>query len=156
MPSSRGMHQPNYRFPGRQTTSSNAFHANATRPCNVLACAGSPVCCHAPRDAMCSPARTAYQDVGPKSGVGWHGRCVRGHVKRRRSPESTRPDNGPGSKSKSTCSLSAMQPKRTHIRRRNGSTYNNLLGSGSGTGNRPIPPVESGPCCQDSPAALSP
>src|ERR1700754_4699615 len=53
----------------------------------------------------------------------------------------------------STCSLSAIQipPKRTRMRRRNGSTYSNLLGSGSGARNRPIAPVESGPCCQDSP-----
>src|SRR5712664_141679 len=41
------------------------------------------------------------------------------------------------------------------MRRRNGSTYNSFLGSGSGTRNRPIAPVESGPCCQDSPTALS-
>ena len=34
--------------------------------------------------------------------------------------------------------------------------YNSLLGSGSGTRNRPIAPVESGPCCQDSPTTLSP
>src|ERR1700754_1472642 len=56
----------------------------------------------------------------------------------------------------STCSLSAIQipPKRTRMRRRNGSTYSNLLGSGSGTRKRPIAPVESGPCCQDSPIAL--
>src|SRR5262245_45053218 len=40
------------------------------------------------------------------------------------------------------------------MRRRNGSTYNNLLGSGSGTRNRPIAVVESGPCCQDSPTSL--
>src|SRR5215468_4149018 len=57
-----------------------------------------------------------------------------------------------------TCSLSAIHlpPKRTRMRRRSGSAYNNLLGSGSGTRNRPIAPGESGPCCQDSPIALSP
>src|ERR1700722_7015907 len=56
-----------------------------------------------------------------------------------------------------TCSLSAIQvpPNRTRIRRRNSSTYNSLLGSDSGTRNRPIAPVESGPCCQDSPTALT-
>jgi hypothetical protein len=42
------------------------------------------------------------------------------------------------------------------MRRRNGSAYNNLLGSGSGARNRPIAPGESGPCCQDSPIALPP
>src|SRR2546425_7019909 len=40
------------------------------------------------------------------------------------------------------------------MRRRSGSAYNSLLGSGSGTRNRPIAPSESGPCCQDSPIAL--
>src|SRR5262249_53665008 len=44
-----------------------------------------------------------------------------------------------------------IPPKRTRMRRRNRSTYNSLLGSGTGTRNRPIAPVESGPCCQDSP-----
>src|SRR4029077_12215299 len=59
----------------------------------------------------------------------------------------------PGSKSKRTFSLSAIQfpPKRTRIRRRNGSTYNSLLGSGSGTRNRPMAPGDNGPCCHDSP-----
>jgi hypothetical protein len=42
------------------------------------------------------------------------------------------------------------------MRRRNGSAYNSLLGSGSGTRNRPIAPGESGPCCQDNPIALPP
>src|SRR5262245_45035960 len=52
-----------------------------------------------------------------------------------------------------TSSLSAIQlpPNRTRMRRRNGSAYNSLLGSGSGTRNRPIAPGESGPCCQDNP-----
>jgi len=40
---------------------------------------------------------------------------------------------------------------RTRMRQRDRSTYNSLLGSGSGTRNRPIAPVESGPCCQDGP-----
>src|SRR5262245_12240248 len=40
------------------------------------------------------------------------------------------------------------------MRRRNGSVYSSLLGSDSGTRNRPIAPGESGPCCQDSPIAL--
>jgi hypothetical protein len=31
---------------------------------------------------------------------------------------------------------------------------NNRLGSGSGTRNRPMAPVESGPCCHDNPTAL--
>ena len=40
---------------------------------------------------------------------------------------------------------------RTRMRQRDRSTYNSLLGSGSGTRNRPIAPVGSGPCCQDGP-----
>jgi hypothetical protein len=64
----------------------------------------------------------------------------------------------PGSKSRRTFSLSAIQLplKRTRMRRRNRSTYKSLFGSGSGTRNRPIAPVESGPCCQDSAIALLP
>jgi len=64
----------------------------------------------------------------------------------------------PGSKSRRTFSLSAIQIplKRTRIRRRNGSTYNSLSGSGSGTRNRPIAPGDNGPCCQDNPIALPP
>src|SRR5258707_12238928 len=42
------------------------------------------------------------------------------------------------------------------MRRRNGSAYNSLFGSSSGTRNRPIAPGESGPCCQDSPINLPP
>jgi hypothetical protein len=41
------------------------------------------------------------------------------------------------------------------MRLRSGSTYNSLFGSGSGTRNRPIALTERGPCCQDSPTALS-
>src|SRR5262249_58730751 len=54
-----------------------------------------------------------------------------------------------------TSSLSAIQapPKRTRMRRRNGSAYKSLLGSGSGTRNRPIAPGDSGPCCHESPMA---
>src|SRR5258708_12970600 len=37
------------------------------------------------------------------------------------------------------------------MRRRDGSAYKSLLGSGSGTRNRPIAPGESGPCCHDNP-----
>src|ERR1700752_2248543 len=53
-------------------------------------------------------------------------------------------------------SLSAIQvpPKRTRMRRRSGSAYNSLFGSGSGTRNRLIAPGESGPCCHDSPIIL--
>src|SRR5262249_22940677 len=60
------------------------------------------------------------------------------------------------SKSRTTFSLSAIHapPKRTRIRRRNGSTYNSLFGSGSGTRNRPTAPGERGPCCQDRPTDL--
>src|SRR6266404_9491924 len=45
-----------------------AGQANATRPRSSLAWAGSSMCCHAPRGALLSPARTAYQHVGPRSG----------------------------------------------------------------------------------------
>jgi hypothetical protein len=73
-----------------------ACQAKATRPCNSLAWAGSAVCCHAPRGLMCSPARTAYQDVSPRSGVlvrmvGAF-ECVWRNVGLR---ENTRPDSGP-------------------------------------------------------------
>src|SRR5229473_3969423 len=44
-----------------------AGHANATFPCSSLAWAGSSVCCHAARGLLCSPARTVYQDVSPRS-----------------------------------------------------------------------------------------
>jgi hypothetical protein len=40
-----------------------------------------------------------------------------------------------------------MRRYRLRMRRRSGSAYNNLLGSGFGTRNRPIAPGESGPCC---------
>src|SRR5215831_17727120 len=52
-----------------------------------------------------------------------------------------------------TSSLSAIQtpPKRTRMRRRNGSAYKSRLGSSSATRNRPIAPGESGPCCHDNP-----
>src|SRR5262249_35957114 len=52
-----------------------------------------------------------------------------------------------------TSSLSAIQapPKRTRMRRRNGSAYKSLLGSGSGTRNRPIAFGDNGPCCHESP-----
>src|SRR5262245_12482814 len=56
-----------------------------------------------------------------------------------------------------TSSLSAIQapPKRTRMRRRNGSAYKSFLGSGSGTRNRPIAFGDNGPCCQDNPMVLS-
>src|SRR5215510_1396404 len=52
-----------------------------------------------------------------------------------------------------TFSLSAIQspPKRTRIRRRNGSAYKSFLGSGSDTRNRPIAFGDNGPCCHESP-----
>jgi ferredoxin-NADP reductase len=53
---------------------SQACQANATRPCSSLAWGpAGPVCCHAPRDATCSPARTVYQDLSPRSGYGQFG-----------------------------------------------------------------------------------
>src|SRR5215470_12987136 len=55
-----------------------------------------------------------------------------------------------------TSSLSAIHtpPKRTRMRRRNGSAYKSFLGSGSGTRNRPIVFGDSGPCCHESPMVL--
>jgi hypothetical protein len=47
-----------------------------------------------------------------------------------------------------------VPPKRTRMRRLIGSR-DNSFGSGSDTRNRPIASGESGPCCQDSPTALS-
>jgi hypothetical protein len=47
--------------------------------------------------------------------------------------------------------LSANHQFSTRIRRRNGSTYNSLLGRGSGTRNRPIASGDNGPCCHESP-----
>ena len=42
--------------------------ANAIRACNSLAYPGKSMCRHAPLGALCSPARTVYQDVSPRSG----------------------------------------------------------------------------------------
>jgi tetratricopeptide (TPR) repeat protein len=42
------------------------------------------------------------------------------------------------------------------MRRRNGPAYKSVLGSGSGTRNRPIAPGESGPCCHDNPIDHNP
>jgi hypothetical protein len=52
------------------------------------------MCCQAPRGALCSPARTVYQDASPRSWCGWYARWVAGCPERRRSPGSRPLDTG--------------------------------------------------------------